>query len=92
MRPEERAELVAQYLSRGGTIQRVPEPEPPSADGLLAYLETRNAPVYATFKDGEVRYRYRAQAVSYEKLVSIANRTRRRRGLPLFQRDGTLAH
>ena len=86
------ADLVAEYLERGGTIQRLPPPKPTVASDVLQYLQERNVDVHAIQDSGgtETNYVYKGQVINLKTLVSIANRHRSRRHLPPFQIDGSL--
>ena len=90
MRREEQAALVADYFARGGTVKRLPQPDPLGASKVVGYLQDCNFDVQVTTKDGQTRYVYKNAVVSLKRLVAIANRSRARRRLLPFQIDDPL--
>ena len=84
---QQTAAMVADFLARGGTIQRVPPPEPTVADDVVQYLQERNIEVQPIPDQagGTTNYVYKGQLINLKALVAIANRHRSRRRLPPFQ-------
>ena len=91
---QQTAAMVADYLARGGTIQRVPPPKPTVAADVLQYLQERNIDVQpVTDPTGSMtNYVYKGQVINVKTLVAIANRHRSRRRLPPFQLAGRTSH
>ena len=90
---QQTAAMVAEYLERGGTINRLPPPKPPVAADVLEYLQGRNIDVQAMASEGgEANYVYKGQVINLKTLIAIANRHRSRRRLPPFQVPGRVKH
>ena len=91
---QQTAAMVADFLSRGGTIQRVPPPEPTVAEDVVQYLQERNVEVQPVPDPagGTTNYVYKGQLINLKTLVAIANRHRSRRRLPPFQLAGRTSH
>lgn len=90
---QQTAAMVADYLARGGRIQRVPPPKPPVAADVLEYLQGRNIDVQPMPSEGgEANYVYKGQVINLKTLIAIANRHRSRRRLPPFQFPGRVRH
>jgi len=86
MRREQQGDLVADYFARGGTIHRLPTPEPAEVSEILEWLEGCGSIVYRAAAKGAVhKYVYQGALVTLQKLVSIANKQRALRDLPPFQ-------
>ena len=86
MRRAQQQELVADYFARGGTVRRLPTPEPIEASEVLQYLHDCSFDVYAAPRgQGEPKYVCQGAVVTQQELVSIANEHRNTRGLPPFQ-------
>lgn len=86
MRREQQRGLVNEYLARGGTIRRLPTPEPTEAIDVLDYLEECGFSVYrAPRGEGEPKFVFQGQVVTLQNLISIANEHRATRDLPPFQ-------
>jgi hypothetical protein len=86
MTREQQEDLVLDYFARGGTIHRLPTPEPTAIPDILEYLRDCTFVVYpAPRGDGQPKYVYQGTVVTLEKLVSIANEHRAIRHLPPFQ-------
>jgi hypothetical protein len=86
MRREQHRELVKDYFARGGTIRRLPSPEPTSISEILDYLTDCNFTVHpAPLGEGSPKYVYQGQVVTLDNLISIANEHRALRALPPFQ-------
>jgi len=83
---DEHAALVTEFLNRGGTIRRIPTPEPIEVSEVLIYL--RKSGFHVGLVPGRlgfgVRFVYKDQIISQERLVELANRHRSTHGLPLF--------
>ena len=88
--PEQQAALVADYFARGGTVKRLPQPDPFGASKVVEFLQDCNFDVQVTTKDGQTQYVYKNAVVSLKRLVAIANRSRARRRLLPFQIDDPL--
>lgn len=88
------AEMVADFLARGGTIQRVPPPRPTVAADVVQYLQERNVDVQPVIdpNGGNTTYVYKGQLINLKTLLAIANRHRSRRRLPPFQLAGRTSH
>ena len=86
--------MVADFLARGGTIQRLPAPTPTVADDVVQYLQEGNIDVQPVpDPTGAVtNYVYKGQLINEKTLITIANRHRSRRRLPPFQITGRSAH
>jgi hypothetical protein len=84
---QQTAAMVADFLARGGTIQRVPPPKPTVADDVVQYLQERNVDVQPVPDPTgpTANYVYKGQLINLKTLVAIANRHRSRRRLPPFQ-------
>jgi len=84
---QQTAAMVADFLARGGTIQRVPPPKPTVADDVVQYLQERNVEVQPVPdpSGSTTNYVYKGQLINLKTLVAIANRHRSRRRLPPFQ-------
>ena len=90
---EQTEAMVAEYLERGGTINRLPPPKPPVAGDVLEYLQGRNIDVLPLPNEGgDQSYVYKGQVINLKTLVAIANRHRSRRHLPPFQMPGRMHH
>jgi hypothetical protein len=91
---QQTAAMVADFLARGGTIQRVPAPKPTVAADVVQYLRERNIDVQpVTDPTGNTtNYFYKGQIINLKALVVIANRHRSRRRLPPFQLAGRTSH
>jgi|SoiMethySBSTD1v2_1073268.scaffolds.fasta_scaffold444650_2 hypothetical protein len=91
---QQTAEMVADYLARGGTIQRVPAPKPTVAADVLQYLQERSIDVQPVVDPTGTmaNYVYKGQIINLKTLVAIANRHRSRRRLPPFQLAGRTSH
>ena len=90
---QQTAAMVADFLARGGTIQKVPPPKPTVAADVLQYLQGRNVDVQLVpGPAGEASYVYKGQVINLKTLVAIANRHRSRRRLPSFQLAGRASH
>jgi hypothetical protein len=87
---EEQTALVADYISRGGSVRRIPPPNAMIAADVLTYLRTWNIEVQTrTDEDGKVTgYIYKGEVVSLKTLVTLANDHRMKRHLPRFHFDG----
>ena len=78
--------LVLDFLARGGTIRRLPTPEPTTISSVLEYLRGCNFVVYrAPRGEGQPKYVYQSMVVTEERLVAIANELRATKYLPPFQ-------
>ena len=79
--------LIAQFLARGGTIRKIPTPQPTTASDVLEYLNDHNVDFRAVAEPGEFvsKYMYKHRIITEKQLVSIANKHRARRGLPAFE-------
>lgn len=84
---QQAATMVADFLARGGTIQRVPAPQPTIADDVVQYLQECNIDVQPVPdpSGATTSYVYKGQLINLKTLVAIANRHRSRRRLPPFQ-------
>jgi hypothetical protein len=84
---QQAATMVADFLARGGTIQRVPAPKPTVAEDVVQYLQERNIEVQPVPDPTgtATNYVYKGQLINLKTLVAIANRHRSRRRLPPFQ-------
>jgi len=90
---EQTEAMVAEYLARGGRIQRVSAAKPPVAAHVLEYLQGRNIDVQPLPNEGgDQSYVYKGQVINLKTLLAIANRHRSRRHLPPFQMPGRLHH
>ena len=91
---QQTAAMVADYLARGGTIQRVPPPKPTVADDVVQYLQERNIEVQPVpdATGATTNYVYKGQLINLKTLLAIANRHRSRRRLPPFQLAGRTSH
>jgi hypothetical protein len=87
---EEQTALVAEYISRGGSVRRIPPPNAMIAADVLTYLRTWNIEVQTrTDEEGKVTgYIYKGEVVSLKTLVTLANDHRMKRHLPRFHFDG----
>ena len=90
MTREEQTALVAEYISRGGSVRRIPPPNAVIAADVLTYLRTWNIEVQTrTDEEGNVTgYIYKGDVVSLKTLVSLANEHLMKRHLPRFHFDG----
>jgi hypothetical protein len=81
------AAMVADFLARGGTIQKVPAPKPTVADDVVQYLQEHDIDIQPVPDPtgGTTSYVYKGQLINLKALVAIANRHRSRRRLPPFQ-------
>jgi hypothetical protein len=88
------AAMVEDFLARGGTIQRMPEPKPTVADDVVQYLQECNIDVQPVpdSSGATTNYVYKGQLINLKTLVAIANRHRSRRRLPPFQLAGRTSH
>jgi len=93
-RRQHSAALVADFLARGGTIQRVPPPKPTVAADVVQYLQERNIDVQPVpdHAGATTNYVYKGQLINLKTLLAIANRHRSRRRLPPFQLAGRTSH
>ena len=68
-------------------VNKIPEPKPTFAEGVLRYLREHNVDVQPVIEPGEPvsKYTYKGQVISLKNLVEIANRHRKRRRLPRFK-------
>jgi hypothetical protein len=78
--------LILDFFARGGTINRLPTPQPTTISNVLEYLRGCNFVVYpAPRGEGQPKFVYRGMVVTEEKLVGIANEHRATQHLPPFQ-------
>ena len=78
--------LVVDFFARGGTVHRLPTPEPTTIANVLGYLRDLKFVVYpAPRGEGQPKYVCQSMVVTEEKLVAIANEHRATRHLPPFQ-------
>ena len=90
---QQTAAMVAEYLTRGGRIHRMPSAKPPVAADVLEYLQGRNIDVQSLPSEGgDPSYAYKGQVINLKTLIAIANRHRSRRRLPPFQVPGRVKH
>ena len=84
---QDHAALIADYLAKGGTIRKVPPPEPITPSDVLKYLQENDVDVRAEpGRDGSgPHYTYKGKAIPLKALVELANRHRIKRRLPPFQ-------
>ena len=86
MRREQQAGLIADYLKRGGIVQRLPTPKPTGISDVVEYLQDNNFVVYAAPRgEGEPKFVCQGSVVNLQDLVSFANAHRAARQLPPFQ-------
>ena len=84
---QQHAALIADYLEKGGTIRKLPPPNPPTASDVLQYLQENNVEVRAAPPNdrAEPHFVYKRKVISFKALVELANRHRAKRRLPPFQ-------
>ena len=78
--------LVLDFLARGGTIRRLPTPEPTTISSVLEYLRGCDFVVYpAPRGEGQPKYVCQSMVVTEEKLMALTNEHRMANQLPPFQ-------
>jgi hypothetical protein len=82
---EHDSRLVADFLSRGGRIHRLPETVRVTFAEVVEYLRTQNIDVQRVGEGPWYKYVCRGQRVDEITLVSIANGCRAEQGLGPFQ-------
>ena len=86
MLKNQQTNLVLDFIARGGTIRRLPTPEPTTISKVLEYLRGGNVVVYPAPRGaGERKYVCQTMVVTVEKLLEIANEQRAAAHLPPFQ-------
>ena len=86
MRREQQENLIADYLKRGGIVQRLPTPKPIAISDVVEYLQERHFVVYAAPRgEGEPKFVCQGSVVNLQELVSFANAHRAARQLTPFQ-------
>jgi hypothetical protein len=81
-------ELIEEFLRRGGSIRKLPEPKLALASEVIDYLRHKNIPVDpvgSKYNRQPRRYVCRGKTESIEDIVGLANAYRSRHGLPPFQ-------
>ena len=82
----EQQELVADYIARGGTVRRLPTPEPTDVQEVIDYMQDCRFDVYPAPRGaGQRKYVLQGEVVTLARLVLIANEHRAKRRLPPFQ-------
>jgi hypothetical protein len=79
--------LVCEYLAGGGRVRKMPDVTSVRPAQVLQYLKTQNIDITlarAKNANTESKYRHRGQIISWEALVDLANRHRRKQRLPPF--------
>ena len=76
--------MVAGFFSRGGSVQKIPEASPTTADEVVEYLKSQRLEI-APDKSGDGKYTCNGDAISLRGLIQIANRRRRKQRRPLFE-------
>ena len=79
--------LIADFLSRGGRIRKLPDAQPRSINEVIEYLETSGLPIEVVRSKNGVRSHYvcREREMNADQLVSFANAHRKRRRLAPLQ-------
>jgi len=84
---QQHAALIADYLSKGGRIRKLPPPRPTTPSDVLRYLQDNDVDVRAAPDNDrrEPQFVYKRKLLSFKALVGLANRHRVKRRLPPFQ-------
>jgi hypothetical protein len=79
--------MVCKYLAAGGRVRKMPAPTSATPAQVLKYLKEQKVDVTlgrAKNAYTETKYRHRGEIISWEALVELANRLRRKQKLPPF--------
>ena len=79
--------MVADFLARGGCVQKFPEATPTSVCDILLYLDSLGVKVESVpaANFGGIRYMYDGDVTSLESLLALANQHRKWTGLAPFE-------
>jgi hypothetical protein len=78
--------MVAEYLARGGIVRKLPEARPHTADDVVRYLREQDVAVEMKDTGGKrPEYALRGEPISFERLLNVANRHRRRHNFTPFE-------
>jgi len=91
---QQHADLVADFLARGGRIRKLGTPAPTFAEEVLRYLQEGRVDVRALVEPGKPvsTYIYKQRVITEKQLVAIANRRRARRRLLPFELTSGSTH
>jgi hypothetical protein len=77
-------EAIAEFLSRGGKIVKLPETIPVTGPDVVDYLQSSGFSARFVTNNTTTVYMYNGKPVGLKKLIEVANRHRLAQQLPPF--------
>jgi hypothetical protein len=85
MNRQDTSALIDGFLSRGGSIKKLPEALPTTAGEVVQYLKSQKVDVgFESDKIADGKFICDGDVIDLQGLVQIANRLRRRQRRPVF--------